>query len=1442
MKKIIIFSLLLIISQNCFSAANEIRIEGDYPAYTPWALYHEDGMDHSYVVNDVQEMGHVPNFSSYIVLGNDHDWGTNLWNRGAGAAYILSGLPSTDKNDYVILEMNLRWFTSDIERNCEADGYPCLLEVLTRETNGTCSSQTLSEEDEAVYVSTKIDAKNNLLASSSGEGYVEYMLQSYSEAAIDYISVNYETIGMMSLHANNIPSVVPREGGTYSISLINTGDRSQVYSLSESYNWVYESTTSGTLNNNSSVKTIDITFLKNTSTSARSGNIHVVNSPHADIIVSFSQERGLYPADLDLLDLSNIPAAIPYKGGTYSVRVKNTGEIPLNWYTQYVPNWIRVSPASQDDLTQNSTRTVTLTVAENTVTQARNVEMIKFINGANTGDYEGIPISQQAAPQRYTVSGHVTALGTSAGVTGVKINLSGSSSASANTDSYGSYSFTGLLSGNYRVTPVLEGHDFTPAYTDISVNNDKIVNFEDETQIVVSGKVTFIGYNCPISDVRISKNGQNTGWITDSQGKWSGTVTIGENFYLQSESNDLSFDPGRYPETGSTSLMIDQNNIDFKVTDTYALSLKAETNCGTALTGVDITVGTVCGCIADQTYSVNSQGIVSPALDLPPIEYTVSARSLEHPEWFNDDDVVFSLSKDTTLTFTPLTDVILDLMNIPLAYTEDNSDSLYYIHSGDSLALTIRAVDTEGCPAKNVLVTIVDAVADKSDSPVTVRTNDDGLAVYYLVGGEPNYGDPEHSKSLSISCVREPYSVNEHNFKNFSIVVTGEKLVTESFVTGLPEIPLKILHDPCGDNSYSFMQEETEYSQSVSIAVETSQGAEVQTRVGFNIFGIGADIEGAIATSLTNIHGQSWGITMSSLDRKTSSVSTDAYNKIGPGKGDVYIGIGMNILYGLGKEIRIENGTALMDTSLFWQPSYNAATYIYTADEIQNSILTQDCNLLELYDNDSWEYTPQNTRERWENVLNMNMGLDNEITQDELEYTEHVVTYTLDGAGGTIDHEDAVKVTNSRTISTETTLNSSIAAGLHVGFADITCTFDISFGQTSEVGSELTETETVGYHIEDDDEGDKLCVECYRDLVFGTLLFISRNSTTSSPWEDQTSASQGVGATASGDQLKQIKTNSTAAFLARVSNLNINDKVDNQFRLFSPPELNEGHLDILINNKPEDNVTIAYQGNVEIGLQAEYGAAALGDTTIFGIVAQALNDDQISDTVYYTIIWEQVIPEVEFLSETDPFGYDISDTLDFGSETAYIWGCTINGEYPDSVMLKYRFAGNINWIPLELMDEISVSGAPEKYYRTAFKPESSEDTLKFEFRMEAYRNNSSQDCMNCYSLCVLPHIVNIYSQTSLPQEFVLAQNYPNPFNPSTHLVYGLPEACRTSLSIYDVYGKLIEYLEPKYENAGWHEIVWNGHDHNGNSVPAGVYIYTIRSETMVKSQKMLFLK
>jgi hypothetical protein len=112
-----------------------------------------------------------------------------------------------------------------------------------------------------------------------------------------------------------------------------------------------------------------------------------------------------------------------------------------------------------------------------------------------------------------------------------------------------------------------------------------------------------------------------------------------------------------------------------------------------------------------------------------------------------------------------------------------------------------------------------------------------------------------------------------------------------------------------------------------------------------------------------------------------------------------------------------------------------------------------------------------------------------------------------------------------------------------------------------------------------------------------------------------------------------------------------------------------------------------------------------------------------------------------------------------------------------------------------------------------------------------------------YERDLMSNIVGI-SQISneAPKNFSLGQNYPNPFNPETKIKFSIPAAgernsVNTSISIYDITGRLVKTLINGYMKPGIYELSFNA-----SELSTGIYYYRLNTGEFSDTKKMVLLK
>lgn len=90
---------------------------------------------------------------------------------------------------------------------------------------------------------------------------------------------------------------------------------------------------------------------------------------------------------------------------------------------------------------------------------------------------------------------------------------------------------------------------------------------------------------------------------------------------------------------------------------------------------------------------------------------------------------------------------------------------------------------------------------------------------------------------------------------------------------------------------------------------------------------------------------------------------------------------------------------------------------------------------------------------------------------------------------------------------------------------------------------------------------------------------------------------------------------------------------------------------------------------------------------------------------------------------------------------------------------------------------------------------------------------------------------------AIPLIFDLLQNYPNPFNPSTTIGFRLAKESFVELSVTNTLGKRVATLVQGTRPAGNHAVQFDAED-----LPSGVYFYTLRSEGMAMTKRLIVMK
>ena len=88
----------------------------------------------------------------------------------------------------------------------------------------------------------------------------------------------------------------------------------------------------------------------------------------------------------------------------------------------------------------------------------------------------------------------------------------------------------------------------------------------------------------------------------------------------------------------------------------------------------------------------------------------------------------------------------------------------------------------------------------------------------------------------------------------------------------------------------------------------------------------------------------------------------------------------------------------------------------------------------------------------------------------------------------------------------------------------------------------------------------------------------------------------------------------------------------------------------------------------------------------------------------------------------------------------------------------------------------------------------------------------------------------------------LQVNYPNPFNAETTIQYQVSRQERVHIEIRDIRGTFVACLADRIMPAGSHEITWDGRGHDGKSLPSGIYLCLLKTDSFARRIKMTLIR
>jgi len=707
------------------------------------------------------------------------------------------------------------------------------------------------------------------------------------------------------------------------------------------------------------------------------------------------------------------------------------------------------------------------------------------------------------------------------------------------TDSSGFYFLSNIGYGTFTVQPSkIEGgvsHNFIPVSRSVYLPNNTPVTldpFTDESYFNVAGNVSYQNTNCPVGDRYIYLDDELV-TFTDSAGNYALEASIGTHTFRPDTAGGHCFIPSSY-----TALILHADSgINFVDKFTYSLSGYVTGGCGILLAdSIGLKVECVNDCGFNDTIYTDASGFYS--IDLAPFSYNITPV----PFYYYGEPVIFGTAQvdvskqDTIRDFTYHSDPVIEIKGFD---TLTNQYGWIVLEQFEIYAIEIDVYEPYGafgdikCRIDTGNIIITDLLSDLEQD--TIISISDSVTFYTFQAGYPNiYSGGQHPYQKVIKAKYEN-DTKTVALDDEWVYIIGQKPRETAFATTTPEIPLLILRDPPGDQSYSKFSTETEYSRAISFGLEKEGSLNVfsktTTCLKFKLkFLFGVKLDAEVNTEFkygATVKIKQNSVTENKFTFKMSETfqTDDGGDVVGPGA-DLYMGGAMNLLYGITDVLTISGDTVKITQDIIIAPNGFETTYLYPEYHILNTVIPS-------------LYLIQDTvsARRWESFIALNDSLKSVAAGP----TEN---WTL-SALANYDKTKSCTVSRTKTQTFDLTVAAEVAYEAGLKIKNVTSGGGVTISAALTAGSsEITSnsyTTEIGYHLGDGDVGDDFTVDVATDPVYGTPVFTTISGRTSCPWEENTVPRQGC-ELSQPDPMWNVPASEAAEFLLDMTNTGQTDE------------------------------------------------------------------------------------------------------------------------------------------------------------------------------------------------------------------------------------------------------------------------------------------------------------
>ncbi len=835
-------------------------------------------------------------------------------------------------------------------------------------------------------------------------------------------------------------------------------------------------------------------------------------------------------------------------------------------------------------------------------------------------------------------------------------------------------------------------HIFNPQARTVTLSANSptvdLIDFTDVSAIPVTGFIQYSGTSCYTDSAEVLVDGasRNPKVYTDATGKFVTDFEPGSSHQITFKKKDHLFLPSFLDIVDITEPMyfdevvedIQKNNLTVKVIGGL---------CEYSLGQAEIKIVSTDGCFEQTAYTNAVSGTVT-VTDLPPLNFTVEVTSIDgNPlDPFPDAQIAKLSRRDDTIAFVHRAPLQVEILGL----REDTTCGNIVLHQGKRYPVRINVYevyDGRRCPVDTGIIKIYDNISKRYQKKITFSN---GIGRDTLTPKVPNIVAP-HKWNVQYLVKDMLGSGRDATASKFAIV-TGGLPRGQNFQTVNPLKPIYILRDPPGDRSYSSILQNTKlsfkYSSTTMNTVGLTQGTEVLTSIeqvvsepdlwdtvtvqedgGFiedflGSLGIPGDEVYSHDSAYLYAPGRDFtegfsqetssevSVTHTNLSTKeyleeisfSAQYSTSQLDEFVGGGGDIYIGYAQNISYGVAQVLEIDSNTCQpsLSKSLFINPKGVKTMFLYSENYINQTLLP---GLREFVMNEDLPDTTRNFYAlqslAWRRWLALNDTLkatgrnpqtitwdagaviDQSVTTSKEQTTIWQDTYQIDvGVAAEVGSDSSVTEFDSTDTGYNTATTTTVTTSASIS---------MNTEELESIGGSRTrgESQTIAFHLEDDDAGDVHSVKILTDSV-GLPVFRLLGGATQCPWEKETQRREEVQLIVLPGQVINVPPDEPAVFSLRPANISETSE-DKTYQISVDQESNPNGAVIAING-------VVVEGSLVVDIPSGQ-QLALTMTVMRGpdaynynnlrVRLSSLCDEKITTTATFSVSFEVPCSEVK---------------------------------------------------------------------------------------------------------------------------------------------------------------------------------------------------------------------